>query len=372
MAGAARRVVHAAASGSWTNLLDSDLNLDTARKLSLEGLSGWVAARIDETDAPASIQESALAGMLRKHRRRLAAQEIAWEQALLALRQPFDGIWALVFKGAHLAQDVYPTPAIRPRSDIDLIIEPSDREEVRSRLREHGFERITSIDAPALSVEECFVGNGPGGAPIALDVHIAFSNRPVLREALTIARLRSGAERGRQALAPFHTPGLVDALQIAALHRLGHRRSERRWGWLLDLQYLWLALDSRQRERLVASALERRVGAACADGLREARTLFGTAVDDRVLVELSSHASRELSSRLIDLPDTELAHFLFDLRCQSGGGKRLAMLFQHAFPDRTYMREAFGRRPDGSRRTLAGAYASRLYAGVRKRLSRRA
>ncbi len=49
------------------------------------------------------------------------------------------GIAAIVLKGAHLAQVVYPTIASRQMSDIDLLVKPSDLAQAAAALRESGY-----------------------------------------------------------------------------------------------------------------------------------------------------------------------------------------------------------------------------------------
>jgi hypothetical protein len=77
--------------------------------------------------------------------RALALRHAAWHRARTAvIAEMFDAfdrvsIEALVLKGAALAWMIYPAPALRPMSDIDLMVRPEAAARAQAVMRELGF-----------------------------------------------------------------------------------------------------------------------------------------------------------------------------------------------------------------------------------------
>jgi hypothetical protein len=53
------------------------------------------------------------------------------------------GIDSIVLKGSHLAEGYYPHPALRPGDDIDILIQPRDRESVYSFIEENNWKFLS-------------------------------------------------------------------------------------------------------------------------------------------------------------------------------------------------------------------------------------
>src|SRR5688572_3051809 len=89
-----------------------------------------------------------------------------------------EGIPAIPLKGAFLAERVYPRPALRPMSDIDLLIRPEHRVRVDALVRGLGYRR--GVDAHSWDFDVTYDGatfyDGRGGA--RLDVHWTLLNDP--------------------------------------------------------------------------------------------------------------------------------------------------------------------------------------------------
>jgi hypothetical protein len=55
-------------------------------------------------------------------------------------------VGAIVLKGAHLAQTIYPDPALRPMSDLDLLVHPADLKRASQQMIDLGYA-IESVEA---------------------------------------------------------------------------------------------------------------------------------------------------------------------------------------------------------------------------------
>ena len=75
------------------------------------------------------------------------------ELALVLQALQHDNIPVIVLKGGHLAALVYRHPALRPMSDIDLLVRRSDLERAAARLRDLGYSGPPAGDIPALREE---------------------------------------------------------------------------------------------------------------------------------------------------------------------------------------------------------------------------
>lgn len=89
-------------------------------------------------------------------RRSAAANYLAQRDALKHIDQLFEtqGISYVVIKGAHIREYVYPDPALRPASDIDILIAPADRRRVARTLLDAGYR--VSVGPKNISHEATF------------------------------------------------------------------------------------------------------------------------------------------------------------------------------------------------------------------------
>lgn len=94
------------------------------------------------------------------------------ERLLPALHQA--GVWALPLKGALLAAALYPQPALRPMSDLDLLLRPSDLQPALAVCSRLGYrlEKITYhavLQSPGETAALELHWTLPGGQPLSPD-----------------------------------------------------------------------------------------------------------------------------------------------------------------------------------------------------------
>ena len=216
-----------------------------------------------------------VAARLREGFRQALACHVVMSRDLgrLLRRLAEERIPAIPLKGAFLSETVYPHPALRPLSDIDVLVRAEDRLRVDAALRGLGYS--PGIDAHSLAFDLAYDGatfyDGPGGARV--DVHWRLLNDPrypwdereteaVWRRAVPVTL----AGESTLALAP---EDLV--LYLAAHLAIHHGLSGLLWYWDLALLFdRWATtLDwdvlvdraSRWKVRHALASVLRRLGA---------------------------------------------------------------------------------------------------------------
>jgi hypothetical protein len=202
-----------------------------------EGLAPALALRLERhpTDALAP----ALGARLSARFKEALARHVVMSRDLATLLRALsrEGIPVIPLKGAFLAEAVYPHPAVRPMSDVDVLVPPADRLRVDELLRGLGYRRGTDAHSWAFDVtyDTATFYDGPGGARV--DVHWRLINDP--RYAWNHAEAEAVWDRavpvtlaGEPALA-LAPEDLV--LSLAAHLAIHHGLSGLLWYWDLKL-----------------------------------------------------------------------------------------------------------------------------------------
>lgn len=108
------------------------------------------------------------------------ARHVVMSRDLAILLRALDdaAIPTIVLKGAYLGETVYPHPALRPMSDIDVLVRHGARFRVDEVLRGLGYRRGTDAHSWAfdLAYDSATFYDGPSGARV--DVHWRLLNDP--------------------------------------------------------------------------------------------------------------------------------------------------------------------------------------------------
>lgn len=264
---------------------------------------------------------------------------------------------ALALKGARLAHTVYPDPAQRPRTDIDVLIAPDTLASARSVLGSLGYEPQFTIEGGSPKEQEAWLRSSPDGS-FMIDLHWKLRNHPCLKD-------RFDFEEQWKASIPL--PGLCEG---ARGHESGHAllNASMHWFdciyadrypliWLLDKDLLWRSMNDSERRAVCRLADERGLAGLLAESLRLARAAFDTPVEDARLDELARAGRGRTPTRLVELRDRRFRAPLFALACEKGMQRKLRRLRQWVVPPAAHMRQRF---PDGSRLGLVGLYWRRI------------
>ncbi len=206
------------------------------------------------------------------------------------------------------------------------------------------------------------------GLTHVFDVHWRVCNPQVFAAVMEYGELRAAALAlnplgpHARALGPAH------ALTLACVHRVAHHANSDRLIWLYDIHLLAESMAAAELETFAQFALERRVAAVCAAGLRHACDALHTALPAGFLDELDACRSRngaEASAAYL-LPGRRRLHALAaDLATLPSAGQRLKLLREHVLPSPGYMLARYG---SATRVLLPWLYVRRLAGALVKLL----
>ena len=185
---------------------------------------------------------------------------------LLAELHPL-GIRPIALKGMVLSSALYPAPATRPTSDLDLLIEQSQVAVVKQVLLGQGY-----VDLLDLGTEEhlafanhLHMQRKPGsGQAVSVEAHWHLVHNPGYVELMDVDQVRARAQPADLDGCAALVPEPADQLLHACAHLLLHHGQNPRLIWLLDLRMLtlrygqawdWWALIDRARAMHLAAGL---------------------------------------------------------------------------------------------------------------------
>ena len=243
-------------------------------------------------------------------------------------------IRGLIIKGAALAHSHYPSPGLRPRVDTDLFVEPAQQLQAHQILLDSGWRTVASNFSAVVLPERTYQKNF-SGAVISLDLHWALSSRPLFARALAFATLYADSVAFDSA-GHWRMPSAVDALLIAAVHRIGHHRDQERFIWLYDVHLLWQAMTPMQQEQTLDRAEQSQLCAILWDALAASQALFRTEISPAQIARLQS-VKNEPGAALLN---ENLSDFAFDWRF-AGWRERYALIKQRVWAEPEYLRSQF-------------------------------
>jgi hypothetical protein len=276
------------------------------------------------------------------------------------------GVRSLVLKGAHLAHAVYPSPHLRPRHDLDILVSEEEKDFAAAALVAAGHRIVPHVRGDLILAQMHFERVSESGIRHAIDLHWRAINPQPFRtllpfeEALARAQPIPGLGPAARGLS------FDDALVLACAHLVAHHAAGVRLIWLYDVDQIARRLDAHLWHRFAERALEGRVGTIARQVLRRSAALFGTQVPADVEQALSSgQAGERLTSAYLE-PRSRAGLLLLDLRALDSWANRFRYVKQHAWPDREYMRERYGTGGAG----MLWAYLRRAVSGASAWLTR--
>jgi hypothetical protein len=173
-----------------------------------------------------------------------------------------EGIRVLVLRGPALAFSLYPDPAMRPSSDLDLLVRPEQVVQARGILEDLGYKCLARRFETARDFfrEECFIHQNNRNNKFPVDLHwVHWELHPFFKgsEEVGILDLFQRAWKVETPTLTFETLHPVDHLIHSAIHLLMIHRNELRLSWIYDTallaQHLQVPDDwERLQERSVA------------------------------------------------------------------------------------------------------------------------
>ena len=343
-------------------LVDLDVTAFCDRAES-HGVLPLVAERLAQSsDCPEPLREA-----LHQHARAAIAADLVRAQELGVALQAFAdaGVTVLLFKGEQVAYRWYPRSDLRPRLDTDLLIAHGDRASVTTVLTSLGYQPAGHITGELLNYQGIFIKWRDQLKVHVFDVHWRVANPQVFAGLLSYEELAKdatpipGLGPAARGIAP------AAALLLACVHRVAHHYDSDRLIWLYDIHLIASTLTVDEWTAFVTVAVDRRVAAICWRSLDLAREKFGTSIPDAVAMDdrLRAPAVREATAVYLTPGRRPVQNMANDLRALATWRDRLALMRQHLFPSRRYMREVYAL---SSRAPLPLLYATRVVRGARR------
>ena len=198
-----------------------------------------------------------------------------------------EGVPAAPLKGwSFVSGDdpIYPDCGTRPMDDLDLIIDPRDREAASKVLEGRGFRAVNDSAARLAGGHEVAYHRRVSGTDLFIELHWAWAGRESLMREFAV----SGADFLSELCEPaddgsFHQSEL-GALLFTALHATRHTLE--RWIWLVDLHRL---LTRREPDwaAVIAAATRWRVRRPLYAAFAATRELLRTPIPKEVLAALA-------------------------------------------------------------------------------------
>jgi Uncharacterised nucleotidyltransferase len=310
--------------------------------------------------------DSAVVALIRPAHAAHAAVSIVRERELRLVLDALDGhhVRPILFKGAHLAFTIYPSPDRRPHVDADLLVARDDLERVDRCLGDLGYELVPQVTGDVAFGQQQYWKIDTSGAGHTIDVHWRIANPRAFGDRLTYSDLARGATPVPRLGAHARGPSPPLALLVACLHRTAHHGTSHRLIWLYDIHLLASALAADEWHELVDLAAKRDLSAVLAAGLEHASAYFETPVPASVLEELraASPADPDLLA-FLDGPRPRFGVAASDWRRIHRWRDRSRFLREHLFPPARYMAHRYG---TTSPAVLPLLYIRRILTGAGK------
>lgn len=278
---------------------------------------------------------------------------------LLAELDPL-GIRPVVLKGMALSSTLYPAPATRPVSDLDLLIDRDREPAVEQALLGQGYQDVLGLspeDHLAFS-NHLHVQRGFGdGQAVSIEAHWELVHDPGYTRYVDADQWRSRAQPAVLGECSALVLAPADQLLHACAHLLLHHNQNPQLIWLLDLRLLvrrygatwdWAALVQRAAAMHLAAGLRY--------WLSQAEGWFGAFLPEQARQALAPVSPAEDEARYIaaaQAGDQQIwANYWQRMSGAAGWRGRLRYVRETFFPPWAYMQHRYG----ASSRWLAPFY----------------
>ena len=317
--------------------------LDTAL-MEQEGVAALVQNQLlqlhDESNQ--DILSVSLYQRIKNHVRHQSAAQLQMAAELSEVLTELKDFNPILLKGAAMSMIYYPEPYLRPMADVDLLINPSQAEAVKSVLIDHGFELWNSnFDEwvmPQFSCVKSFSGN----LKLHLDIHVRLFNRTLMHDLLMQVELEHQKREIQIESTWVSAPSPCHMLIHAVLHLVGHHNDHRRLIWLYDIHLILQSFSDSDRKQVLDIASEKGISGVLRQVVQEVNQCFKS--DDVGLCEqLQKSAEAERTHPIGNyLEDsTKSAQDLRDFLHIKGFKPRMAWLKHHFFPNLSYIQKKY-------------------------------
>ena len=296
------------------------------------------------------------------HSRRIALLDYQYQQVLQALHQ--NHIRFVVLKGYALAFSVYSRPSLRSRSDIDILIDPSQQGELRKIMTDMGFANPRGWQPKEILNQFSMRKTLSAGLNIDFDIHLKINNDVNLKGLLQLDELLTNATRLKQSNVPVIN--IPNGIIHAAIHLLHHRNvgDMVKLIWLYDLQLLCEKINQTQQQQLVEAVEQKRLKKPICFALSLADEMFDNAALKSVMASLADCGSDEKFNYLLEV-DSQTTQLKRALAERKTWREKWHFCQEILFPPAAEITVKYGKK---SSLWLPFYYVKRAWQGTKKRL----
>ncbi|MBG9389086.1 nucleotidyltransferase family protein [Caenimonas aquaedulcis] len=361
-----------AAAPCWPPAAPSSLVDRVARTAQIHGVSALLHPRAVDAGWPSELTRA-----LHTHALLETMWEMSHQRALATLLASLHeaGVAPLLLKGTALAYSLYPNPALRSRSDTDMLVAAADREKAHERLTALGWQPLAQVSGAVVSYQAGYVLRTGEGAEHEIDLHWKINNSELLSRLFSRDELLEAAIP----LPPLgpHARGTmpVHSMLVACMHRGAHKQSPYyvdgvphceadRLIWLYDIHLLSQVFTPAHWDLFTQLAARKGLAAVALEAMQQTQSRLGSDFP-RDVMDTLARARGELPARYLDAGKLERRWINFvALRSPLRQGRLIAELL---FPPRQYMLAKYAQ---ARWRWLPWLYLRRATTGVRKALRR--
>lgn len=313
-----------------------------ARKHALEPLLYAAVRKLPGGEAiPAEVVEG-----LRAAHERTARKNLAFCGELGSILETLEGegIAALVLKGGALASTLYPSIGLRPMCDLDILIPADAVSRAGAALEARGYAAVAERAERAgesIDCERAFVRAGGARLPVELHWHVI--NVVHYRRRTPVEWFWRHSVEMR-----FHGGrGLVLTPEAQLIHLASHLKlnhHDRRWLREYDIALLMSRFGGQMRWDEVTDAARRfGLGLVVRAALERVESVWGVSAAGAIREELGRQAGLgERIAYAMTSPCLRGLQPLWNAVAAPGWARKVAFLWDYAFPSREYMRRRYG------------------------------
>lgn len=298
------------------------------------------------------------------HSRRIALLDHQYQQVLQALHQ--NHIRFIVLKGYALAFTVYARPALRSRSDIDILIDPNQQAKLTKVMTEMGFTNPRGWQPKEILNQFSMRKTLSAGLNVDFDIHLKINNDVSLKGLLQLDELLTNATLLNQPNVPVIS--IPYGIIHAAIHLLHHRNvgDMVKLIWLYDLLLLCEAITHDQQQQLVEAVDQKRLKKPICFALSLANEMFDNTALKSVIASLADCGSDEGFNYLLEV-DSQKTQFRRALAERKTWREKWRYCQEVLFPPAAEITMKYGKK---SSLWLPFYYVKRAWQGVIKRLKK--
>jgi hypothetical protein len=288
-------------------------------------------------------------------------------EGLLVLRRLHAAnINVTVLKGFALANTLYNHPALRPRTDIDILIHPRDKEAIKDIFQSLGYYNPRGWEPKAIINQFSMKKPLSKGLNVLFDIHLKISNSKGIENILNYDELLINADTST--LQNINLINQPYALIHAIFHLLNHRAAGDlvKLIWLYDIYLIIEQLDEKMRLDLLELIKVKGLATLVLFTLRLTNQYFPSQKLSDVIAVIYSAEVQATANSSFDylLRENEgFSSFLRTLKLTTGLGNKLNVIKETVLPPPAEIYAKYG---EHSGWPLSLLYIRRLLFGLIK------